>query len=369
MSRRLSASRVLLTMCSFAVLLIAATQPATAQFDQTVYDDALQNGWENWSWATVNLANPTPVHNGSSSISVSAADWQALYLHHASQDGSSFSSLQFWVHGGSTGGQSVQLQATRAGVPQTAVILPALPANTWRLEDVPLSSLGVDSATDFDGFWLQIRQNGAAPTFYVDDIVLIGATNQTVNPVVISVDAALNQRPINPMIYGVAFATSTQLNDLNAPLHRSGGNAESRYNWQINAHNRAADWYFQSLADSPATAGAEADEHIAASLAGGADPMITMPLLGWAPKLGPNRQRLSSFSIAKYGPQTDNDWQWFPDAGNGISAWDGQPNHRERSERRQLPGRRNLPARLGGAPDQPVGAGGAGQRTLVLSWE
>ena len=48
-------------------------------------------------------------------------------------------------------------------------------------------------------------------------------------------------------------------------------------------------------------------------------------MIGWVPKLGPNRARLSSFSIAKYGAQTDRDAQWFPDAGNGVSAATGQP--------------------------------------------
>ena len=34
--------------------------------------------------------------------------------------------------------------------------------------------------------------------------------------------------------------------------------------------------------------------------------------------MGPGRSKLASFSIAKYGPQTGNDSQFMPDAGNGI---------------------------------------------------
>ncbi len=41
------------------------------------------------------------------------------------------------------------------------------------------------------------------------------------------------------------------------------------------------------------------------------------------PKLGPGRSKLSSYSIAKYGPQTDNDRDWIPEAGNGISSTNG----------------------------------------------
>src|SRR6185503_5804839 len=139
------------------------------------------------------------------------------------------------------------------------------------------------------------------------------------NPAVtISIDAAAARHPISPDIYGIAHADSAALADLNSPLNRSGGNNTSRYNWQINADNRGADWYFQSIAYSSVAAGEVGDTFISNSRASGAQPMLTIPMVGWVAKLGPNRNKLSSFSIAKYGAQTGNDWQWFPDAGNGI---------------------------------------------------
>jgi hypothetical protein len=64
------------------------------------------------------------------------------------------------------------------------------------------------------------------------------------NPTVtVNVDAGVNRHPINPSIYGVAHATTAQLNDLNSPLNRNGGNNTTRYNWQLNADNRGNDWY------------------------------------------------------------------------------------------------------------------------------
>jgi PKD repeat protein len=53
--------------------------------------------------------------------------------------------------------------------------------------------------------------------------------------------------------------------------------------------------------------------------------MITIPMLDWVARLGPNRSKLAGFSQAKYGQQTGNDWQWFPDAGNGILQSTNQP--------------------------------------------
>lgn len=142
--------------------------------------------------------------------------------------------------------------------------------------------------------------------------------------VAITVDAQVNRHAISPNIYGTAFATAAQLADLNCPLNRSGGNTTTRHNWQINASNHAADWYFESLEDSSSTVpGATMDDFISTTKSGGAQPLVTVPMIGWIAKLGPGRVRLSSFSITNYGAQTDNDWQWFPDAGNGVSSISG----------------------------------------------
>jgi hypothetical protein len=46
--------------------------------------------------------------------------------------------------------------------------------------------------------------------------------------------------------------------------------------------------------------------------------MLTIPTIDWVARVGPGRSKLASFSIAKYGQQTDADWQWFADAGNGV---------------------------------------------------
>ena len=142
--------------------------------------------------------------------------------------------------------------------------------------------------------------------------------------VTITVDPTANRHPIDPNIYGVAHATTAQLTDLNTPLNRNGGNNTSRYNWQLNADNRGNDWYFESLADSSGTAGERGDTFISNSRAANAKAMLTIPTIDWVAKLGAGRSKLASFSIARYGAQTGNDWQWYADAGNGIRASDGQ---------------------------------------------
>src|SRR5258708_5247581 len=148
---------------------------------------------------------------------------------------------------------------------------------------------------------------------------LSGLVARAQNPAVsVAVDAGANRHAINPNVYGVAYGTTTQLSDLNVPVNRYGGNNTSRYNWQINGDNRGQDWYFESIGDSSSVAGERGDTFIANSRAGGAQALITVPIIGGIAKLSTNRAKLASFSQAKYGTQTGNDWQWFPDAGNGI---------------------------------------------------
>jgi hypothetical protein len=136
--------------------------------------------------------------------------------------------------------------------------------------------------------------------------------------ITIVVNAGANRHPINADVYGVAHATVADLTDLNVPLNRNGGNNTTRYNWQVNADNRGNDWYYESIADPSATAGERGDTFIANARAANAQAMLTIPLIGWVAKVGANRSKLAGFSIAKYGPQSGNDWQWFADAGNGV---------------------------------------------------
>jgi hypothetical protein len=148
-------------------------------------------------------------------------------------------------------------------------------------------------------------------------LIAIGVVTPALSQVTISVDAAANRHPISQEIYGLSFAPGPALPLMNVTLNRSGGNATTRYNWQANASNRAADWYFESISEEGANPGAGVDGFIADTRFGNGEPMITLPILGWAAKLGPGRAKLASYSVAKYGPQQSTD-PFMPDAGNGV---------------------------------------------------
>src|SRR5215831_21179586 len=274
------------------LLVWALLSPLVLCADQIVYDDALENGWQDWGWASINYNNTSPVHSGSKSVSVTITNntSQAIYIAHPAFVATLYTNLTFWINGGATGGQQLKVQGHAYGNAQGAVNLPTLVANTWQQFTIPLAALGITN--QMDGFWIQDRIGAVQPTFYVDDIslgtnALTAGTNALIS---ITVDVLANRHAISPLIYGTAFASSNQLSDLNFTMNRSGGNAETRYNWQLNAHNHAADWYFESIADDgPANAGATADAFVASSKNGGAQPMITIPMIGWMPALGPSR--------------------------------------------------------------------------------
>ncbi len=254
-----------------------------ARADQIVYDDALDNGWQDWSWSATRNFNYTGayVHSGTRSISFTITNaWGALSLWHSAQDSSVFTNLTFWINGGPSGGQQLQIYTEVTGANEPAISLPTLAANTWQKLVFSLADLGIANQPNFIRFSIQDRTGGAQPIFYVDDISLI--TNAIVipgtnAPVAVVVDAQQNRHPISPQIYGVAFASSNDLASLNFTMNRSGGNAETRYNWQLNAHNHAADWYFESIDDGNATPGATADDFVANSKNGGAQAMMTIP--------------------------------------------------------------------------------------------
>jgi hypothetical protein len=305
--------------------------PVTLSADQIIYDDTLENSWQNWGWAELDYANTSPVHSGSDSISVSITNaWQGIQIWHSDQDSTPYGSINIWLNGGPSGGQKLQVyglldingSANYAASPRYT--LAPLPANGWKLYTVPLSQLGVADQPDFTGFVIQDSLGQAQPAFYVDDISLVSATNAvnagTSASVAVQIDVLSDRHAISPQIYGTAFASSNQLADLNFTMNRMGGNNETRDNWQINAHNLDADWYFESYPDSSSTVpGNTVDAFVANSKEGGAQPMITISMIGWMPFLGSGRNILYSYSTNKYGPQTSTD-SYHPAAGNGVSS-------------------------------------------------
>lgn len=111
--------------------------------------------------------------------------------------------------------------------------------------------------------------------------------------VTVSVDAEANQHPISPLIYGMNYPDAGQLT-AGVPIARWGGNSTSRYNYQIDVHNTANDYYFENLpgcfnsaANYCSSPPADPKEHseanafLAAAQAAGASQLFTLPTVGY----------------------------------------------------------------------------------------
>jgi alpha-L-arabinofuranosidase len=162
------------------VLTMLLAAPAMAQTNITIYSNALINGWQNYSYdITLNFANTSPVYSGNAD-SISAIITNAyggIQLYHVDMADSNYASISFWLNGGPTGGQGLQLYGNLGSPPvaQGARYYLSTPlANTWQQYTVPLSALGVANQTNFTGFAIQDSEGTAQPVFYLDDIQLVG---------------------------------------------------------------------------------------------------------------------------------------------------------------------------------------------------
>jgi hypothetical protein len=131
----------------------------------TVYDDELKNGFQNWSWAKVQLG--VPVGNGKP-IRVEGEPWSALALHHEPFSTQGFSKLSFYINGGKEGGQSVTVRVMVDGklVETDYVIQPK--AKTWAIVEVPLKDIGAAGKT-IDAVAFQGRESAYSP-YYITRI-------------------------------------------------------------------------------------------------------------------------------------------------------------------------------------------------------
>lgn len=323
------------------LLLTLAVASATARAqDLWVYDNALAGGFQDWSWATRNLAATGDVHSAPAAISWEPDNWQGLYFHNnAGFDCADYLSLRLWVKGVGGGGQqidlSILLDNSALATVDLAAYLPAggISSSQWREAVLPFPALGLTSCS-FNELILQAATASNQAEVRVDDVRFV--FDPTPPPAVaVAVDPVLDRRPISDLVYGVNFATPAQLAAVGYTLNRWGGNRTTRYNWQLDVDNSANDWFFTNYAgdNDPQNlpAGSAADQFMRDSRSAGAEVVLTLPTLGRV--AGPDRERRWSFSQTLYGAQLQDecdvappDW-CNPDAGNGRCTQAGNPLH------------------------------------------
>ncbi len=152
-------------------------------------------------------------------------------------------------------------------------------------------------------------------------------------PIHVAVSPSLDRRVISPLVYGVNFGTTQEFTGVPYTVRRWGGNSTTRYNWQLDTHNTASDWFYMNIPSdiaNPAALpdGSDADLFVAETRGAGAQVVMTAPTIGWTPKA---RQKDWGFSVSRYGAQTQTECTatggafWCTaDAGNGVRSSNGQ---------------------------------------------
>jgi len=312
---------------ALSVLLLLAAISVSAQ-DHGIYSDALATGWQDWGWGTHSLTSTSPVHAGIYSISMVPNNWDGLYLHYnGSLSGANYDGFEFFVHGGTSGGQALYVVFQISGANVATVLLsdylPGGPvAGSWSAVRIPFDAAGVGTAS-FNEIIFQAGTSSLQPTVYFDDLKLTARSGDPPagDPVTVAVSPELDRRAISPLIYGVSTLDVVPSGSLRYPMRRWGGNWTTTYSWETSTRNVGMDWYWISYTDDAASCGTRSDCVVNDCLARGEAPLVTVPIIGWTPK---DSVRRWSFSVAKYGAQqetecTRGDPVWCnPDAGNGV---------------------------------------------------
>lgn len=191
-----------------------AIPPVAPTADYVIYSDSLQNNFQDWSWAPHALDNPAPVYEGNASIQVAyAGDYDGVWF--VNRDGGTsttgYSALRFAIHGGTSGGQAIRVTAgsgenyPEANSVNIATYLSGGPvANAWREVTIPLEDLNM-SFTTLANVGFQSNLGGAQPTFYIDDIRLLGEANPTHPAITIQPGGTIT--PVYPLIFGSNLPT------------------------------------------------------------------------------------------------------------------------------------------------------------------
>ncbi len=234
---------------SWVLAAALATTAVTAQ-DLVIYDEMLRAGWQSWSWAQVSVTSAGAAHTGVRALEVRISGaGQALALHHTPLPTSPYAALALWIHGGSAGGQRLQLVALAGGVAGAPVELAdyleagTVAAAVWRHAVVPLADLGAAGTTALTDLRLQDASGGAQPAFYVDDVSLVAVPLPEV--VHVTVDAERAVRTVDERVFGLnatmwdgAFATPETTALLAAAGTRAlrfpGGSLSNEYHWATN---------------------------------------------------------------------------------------------------------------------------------------
>jgi hypothetical protein len=296
----------------------APEAPARPEIAELMFDGGLVNGWQDWGWSPREIKAGEPAR-------LRFDNWGGWMLAKPGFSGN-FGGVLFRVKlpQGEAEFQQLYLESS-VGITFPKVNLSADHhrdvGDGWSEVFVPMSQLN-PNGLDFERVAFHTFRKMDPDWILIDKVALTKASSAapagptydraTLPRAVLSVDCRAKATKISPMIYGInyyaPFDERRQASQwlVGALARRWGGNSTTTYNWQVDAWNTGADWFYENvevksyrdfLKDS-------ADHGMAAA--------VTVPMVGWVAK----DKTSFSFPVSAVGPQEKTD-QWRKDAGNG----------------------------------------------------
>jgi hypothetical protein len=167
---------------ALAALFLTLVSPGLRAQDLIVYDDALQNGFQDVSFGGgSDFASTVQAHTGTKSIAFVGNNFNAVsfFQDPTNYTTAQYPTLHFWVHGGAAGGQQLRiyLQLDDVIVAQAEldsyIAGGAIVAGAWREVTVPLGQAPLSYAGSFDRIDLQSDVGGGQQVLYIDDVHLV----------------------------------------------------------------------------------------------------------------------------------------------------------------------------------------------------
>jgi hypothetical protein len=236
---------------------------------------------------------------------------------------------------GEYGGVAFRVKGAKLDPPWLELRLDSTKSSTF-----PRVTVSPDRSEDIEGGWAEVfvsmselnpehlpfdrivfRASRPIPSDWVllDGIALTRAATTPIGisaaprakPVSLLVDCRTLATKISPFIFGVAGGGDQPPRpwQVGAAAERWGGNATTRYNWELNTTNSGQDWFFENHASSPYT------QFLSDDAAHGLASALTIPIVGWVAK----DTTSYAFPVSVFGSQAKTD-PWRPDAGNGLAS-------------------------------------------------
>lgn len=316
---------MIVAVATIAAGLVVISGAVGAAGPVVIYGDEIGEGYQNWSWADVDMASTDQVHSGSTAMSAAYGPWEGLYLARPTPIPlDTNKTLEFWMHGGSGDAGLIQIVlvdgAHGGGTP---VVIQTTPGQ-WSKYQLPIADFGISGA--FGGLWWQNASANPLATIYIDDVRLIGGddgaggpdpatngpeltvdlgarslTRQITDPASSEISDVTVSFPhqISDGVYGLNFAAPSLLEELSPGVNRWGGNAVERFNHLNGTTNLGKDWFFMN---SPGDVGNDHRFETANSEAG-ADTLLTVPAIGW---VSGNDAARCGYPISEYSPMDNS---------------------------------------------------------------